>query len=88
MSSPHIWSQVSISTKSKTTLAAEDISCPITQLVKPLQTLLHCGTLNFCECKALSTSATLEKTQITLKHALVKNYFTISLKEKFQIFLS
>lgn len=61
-------------------MAAEDIKCPITQLVKPLLTLLQCGTLKGYEWKALSTPSVLEKSRIALKHNLEENllYYTPS----------
>lgn len=64
--------------KSKITLAAEGIKCPITQLVKPLLTLLQCGTLNGYEWKALSTPSLLERSRIALKHNPEENllYYT------------
>lgn len=59
--------------KSKVTLAAEDIECPITQLVKPLLTLLLRGTLNGYEWKVLSTPSILERSQIALKNNSEEN---------------
>lgn len=70
--------------KSKVTLAAEGIEYPITQLVKPLLTLLQCGTLNRYEWKALSTPSILERSQTALKPKSEENLLYYTPTQEFQ----